>query len=227
MVRNSINVLIGISAALIILFSATFNTMFDYYTDKQMHYTNQLNLKHFRVCYSQAKGEPLEKINTCLLGSLSSNPTGDAFVLNLKNMEVIWDNSVDCKTNKKMYLTKDSICKLANDPQSCIDLSNQIKKGYNSQGEWYFDDSKEADDWIILPDEAHNFDGSLRAVKGITSQYAVVQGNQYDEFTKNFIWLKYFVNIFSIILLVMNILIYFLLKRIHICNSGKTCEYQV
>lgn len=226
MAKSSLNILMIVLIAVTILFGAIFNSMFDYYVEKQMHEINKLNLKHFQTCYSNAKGKPLEKINTCLLGSLSSEPTGDAFVVNLKDMSVIWDNSTDCKTGKKIYLTKNSVCKISSNPESCLNLAKSLKKGYNGSGSWYFDDSKEIDDWIILPNETHNFDGTLRATNGLTKQYAIVQGNQYDEFTSNFIFIKYFVNIIVVLMLIIEILVSIFLRKISVCGSSKFCKFQ-
>ena len=159
-----------------------------------MHTINRLNLKHFQTCYNMVSGKPLQRISKCLAESLSSGPTGDAFVVRLPDMAVIWDNSVTRKPGKLVYLTKDGICKLAKDPHSCLRLASKIRKGYPGSGAWYYDNSKELDDWIILPDDVHNMDGSLRSVVGLKDEYAVVQGAQTDEFMKNYKILKYVIN---------------------------------
>ena len=211
---------------ILLVFAIIFNTTYDVIIKDVMYKQNNLVLKHFKTCYDNVNGKPLEKINKCLSNSLTSNPTGDAFVLDLKDMSVVWDNSIDCKTNKVMYLTKNSICKLAYDPKSCEELSNKIKLGVAGKAEWMFDGSPELDSWIVLPDELHNFDGSLRATNGITKQYVVVQGNQYDEYTKEFKWLKVIVNSFVGIMLFILLVLFISLKRMNECNSKEYCKYQ-
>jgi len=211
---------------IIILFNIIFNITYKTVIEQSMYDQNKLALKHFKTCYKDVSGKPIDRINKCLSNSLTSDPTGDAFVVDIKSMRVIWDNSIDCKTDKTMYLTKDSICKLASNQKSCINLSNNIHKGYDSYGKWYFDNSAELDDWIILPDDTHNFDGSLRAEKGIVSQYAVVQGNQYDEYTRYFKYLPLIVNIGTVIILLFLLIIFTLFTQIKEYNNNFECKYK-
>ena len=213
--RKIINGMLCLLIAVTAFTGILFNAIFNYEVVQQMHTVNQLNLKHFQTCYNLVSGKPLEKINKCLSGSLSSYSTGDAFVVRLPDMAVIWDNSVDCKTGKQMYLTMDSICKLAYDPQSCLRLAEKIRKGYPSSGSWYFDGSKEIDDWIILPDEVHNMDGSLRSEAGLKRQYVVVQGAQTDEFMKNYKIFKYIINGSFVVILFIELLLASLINLVH------------
>ena len=211
---------------ILLIFAVVFNTTYDASIKASMYKQDNLALKHFKTCYDNVNGKPLEKINKCLSNSLTSDPTGDAFVVNLKDMSIVWDNSVDCKTNKVMYLTKDSVCKLVKNPKSCVALSNKIKLGTPGKAEWMFDSSPELDSWIVLPNELHNFDGSLRATNGITKQYIVVQGNQYDEYTKYFKWLKLIVNSFVGIMLFLLLVLFIVTKQTNECSSGEFCKFQ-
>jgi len=214
--------IVSISICIMIILTAltgiAYNVFFKYTVKQEMHIINKLNLKHFKTCYNSVSGSLQTRLNKCLSDSLSSAPTGDAFVVRLPDMAIVWDNSVDCKTGKQMYLTKNSVCKLSKDPQSCEKLAAEIHKGYNGSGDWYFDNSMEVDDWIILPNETHNMDGSLRADVGLKEQYAVVQGAQTDEFLKPLNPLKYFIIFLITILLLFETLLLCIVKKF---NEGE------
>jgi len=178
--------LIFISIILIIISSVSIDYFIKSSVINTYNKQAQLELQHIHTCFNQATGNINEKLNKCASNSLVGGRTGDVFVVNLKDMKLIWDNSVDCKTSKIMYLTKDSVCKLASNSDSCEKLSKQIKLGYNGNYSWFFDDSKEYDNWIVLPNEIHNFDGSSRAIEGVKDQTVLVQGFQTDEVMKDF-----------------------------------------
>lgn len=225
--KQLLEYLIVTLVALLLIFAVIFNTVFDLSIQHSLMQINKNNLSHFKTCYNNVSGKPTTRIDKCLSNSLSTYPTGDAFVVNLKNMEVVWDNSTDCKTSKTMYLTKNSICKLAADPQSCERLSKKIKLGVASNGVWNFDGSPEYDSWVILPDELHNFDGTLRATNGITKQYAVVQGAQIDEYMTNFKYIKIIVNVFVGVSLFMLLILFISVRKIGECTLSKQsqCQY--
>jgi len=169
-------------------------------------YQNELNLKQIKTCINDLKDinlTILEKINICADNSLTLGQTGDAFVVNLKDMKVIWDNSIDCKIYGTNYLTKNSICKYAKDFDSCIKLSKRMKQGYNGTYIWNFDGKPEITSWIILPNETTNFDGSKRSFVGIKDQIIIAQGAQLDEVKQHFELIKIFVNLIGFALLLV------------------------
>ena len=169
-------------------------------------YQNELNLKHIKTCIDDLKDvnlTMLEKINVCADNSLTLGQTGDAFAVNLKDMRVIWDNSIDCKINNTNYLTKNSICKYAKDPDSCVKLAQHMKQGYDGTYIWNFDGSPEITSWIILPNETTNFDGSKRALVGVKDQIIMAQGAQLDEVKQHFDLIKIFVNLIGFALLLV------------------------
>jgi len=202
------NVIIVIIMVLTIIGSASLGYLLKQLTIDSYNEQAKLELQHIKTCFNSVNGTVTDKLNKCASNSLVGQPTGDVFAVNLKDMKLIWDNSVDCKTSKTMYLTKASVCKLAKDPNSCERLSKQIKLGYNGKYSWNFDGSKEYDNWIILPDEIHNFDRSARATQGVKDQLAIVQGFQEDEVLNRY-WILDWVNkvITSTILILLSILL--------------------
>jgi len=206
--------LIFISIILVVIASVGIDHSIKSSITKTYNKQAQLELQHMNTCFNQATGSITEKLNKCASNSLVGGRTGDVFAVNLKDMKIIWDNSVDCKTSETMYLTKDSVCKLASNPGSCEKLSKQIKLGYNGNYSWFFDDSKEYDNWIVLPNEIHNFDGSSRAVAGIKDQIVLVQGFQTDEVMEDFKLPLILNKVFStIIILLLSILLLFIDKK--------------
>ena len=173
---------------------------FLYYTSISLtiNRESKLAVSHIKTCMDQNKKVSLvTALNECATNSLVGGDTGDVFIVRLRDMKILWDNSIDCKDgNKSMYLTKNSICKLAEDKESCITLANKIHKGYNGEEVWKFNVTDEYDTWIIMPNTNQNFDGSFRSIEGLKDQIAIVQGVQYNEFTKYLKILKYFINIF-------------------------------
>jgi len=202
------NIIVIVVMVLTIIGSGSLNYLLKQLTIDSYNEQAKLELQHIKTCFNSVNGSVVDKLSKCASNSLVGGRTGDVFVINLKDMKLIWDNSIDCKTSKTMYLTKNSVCKLASNQESCGRLSKQIKLGYNGKYSWNFDDSEEHNNWIILPDEIHNFDGSSRATQGIKDQIVLVQGFQEDEvMTKYKIinWINKIIT--SIILILLSLLL--------------------
>jgi len=191
------------------LFLVLFNFLYNTTVDLTIYKNNKLAIEHVKTCINYNKDASLtDALNECATDSLVGGNTGDVYVVRLRDMKILWDNSVDCKdNNKSMYLTKDSICKLAKDKDSCIKLADRIHKGYDGEKIWQFDNTKEYDDWVIMPNPNQNFDGSFRSIEGLKDQIAIVQGTQYNEYTQYLKYIKYLVNLFIGIYLVMLVII--------------------
>ena len=166
-----------------------------------------------------------EALDICASNSLVWWPTGDVFAIDLRDMSLLWDASSDCKLNEKAYLTEDSICKLASDPESCVWLSKEIAKWYNWEYTWRFDDSDERSTWIVSPNLNiwYHWNSKWLSYKKDVFQIAIVHWVQKDEVDWNSMiactllkivtYLWNFILLFSVVFLA------------HIINS-KICKRQ-
>ena len=150
----------------------------------------EYNLKQIKDCsnnYLSDKENTVSNIqdslNQCASESLVAWPTWDVFAINLKDGSLIWDNSSDCKTNKVWYLKEWSICDLAKDSKSCVELWKQINKWVEWYIEWQFDNDKEYTKWIVIPSEIKWYNWNIRAtsLKKDIFQVAIAQWIQKDE----------------------------------------------
>lgn len=107
----------------------------------------------------------------CLSKSRTSF-TGDAYVLDVKTLEFVYDASKDVPKDIKLYFTKESVGKYFRDWGTAEVAKRSMLSGKDSKegvnAYYLFDDDVEWLEWIYLPDE----DGS---------QYIIVQGTQRDE----------------------------------------------
>jgi len=202
MKKYKINILL-LLMMLTVAGSVILNSMFKQLIVDSHNQQAKLELHHIKTCFNSTNGSITDKLNKCASNSLVGGRTGDVFAVNLKDMKIVWDNSRDCKTSKTMYLTKDSVCKLAKGPESCERLAKQIKLGYDGKYSWNFDGKKEYDNWIVIPDNTHNFDGSVRATAGEKDQIALVQGFQEDEIMARYSFLSWANKIVTFIMLLL------------------------
>jgi len=181
------------------VFLVFFNFIYKTAVDMTINKEAKLSLEHTRQCIrynTNGKKPTADTFNLCLSNSLVGGNTGDMFVVSVHDKKVVWDNSLDCKIGNNPTLTLNGICNKAHNADSCIELGNNIAKGYPSSFVWYFNNNPEYDSWIILPNETLNFNGTTRADSGSTDQLAIVQGVQYVEFIEYLKYIKWFVNIY-------------------------------
>jgi len=159
---------------------------------------SKTNLDHIELCLNQyidltkdTSRVSIQKwLDMCAQNMFVWWKTWDVFAVDLRDMSLLWDNSSDCKTNKVAYLKEWSVCDIASDSKSCIELANRISKWYWWTYTWQFDDSEETTTWKILPLETTWFGWLKRSTskKWEVFQIAVAQWFQADEVRDN---LKY------------------------------------
>ncbi len=199
----------------------------------------RLNLEHIKTCvtnYEHDKGKSIydlnlseiqSALNICASDSLVGGRTGDVWAINLQNMNIVWDNSVDCKPkdNKTpLKLTRNGICKLFHDPESCLQVARDIRKGYNGSYTWYFNAEPEWGEYIILPSQERTFDGKFRTQTLRPFQVVIGQGVQKPEimlYYKYVIWVSILISLIIIIV----ILVYDI-KREALCGRCKHAKFK-
>jgi len=146
---------------------------------------NKLNLKHIKLCseelmssiYGDTENGLINSLDICAKNIRTVGYTGDAFVIRKKDAKIVWDASVDCSVGdmSKAYLTKDSVCKLFAEPNTCAIASHKmLTEPPKGTLRWKFDDSEEMVDYMY-------YDYKLQG-----DEYIIGMGAQTDEIAEKF-----------------------------------------
>jgi len=161
---------------------------------------NKLNLNTIYVCLDKTLKVKTEKklwdaLDVCAR-TRSLGVTGDVFVVRKEDKKLFWDTSADVQnSSNKSHLTKDEICSLFKNPESCLDgVEKMINEPPRGSLKWWFDNSTEYLNYVYLDD----------AVDG--NHYIIVQGTQGDEIGSVFILLSSIVVFFLIVKAIIIIL---------------------
>ena len=166
---------------------------------------NNLNLISVSSCvekelkiYGRTSKNLTSAMNLCAKDVRSLGITGDEFVIRVSDKKLFWDASVDCKPEEetKTYMTKDGVCSLFKNPQSCIDATNfMIANPPKGKLSWLFDDSTEYLNYMYLKEKING------------QEYIIGQGTQKDEANIMFRIVYFLIALFGVALLIMTIML--------------------
>ena len=176
-----------------IIFTLVFMIILDMSFQRDIEATERkqavLSVNHISQCFkSTLKGlEPkdiTDALNVCASSSLVGGSTGDAFVIDTRNKELYWDNSIDCKpeSDASKFMTLEGVCSRFADPQSCNKAVKEMLNGTRVSTSWNFDGSEEWIETKTLPSDTYGFNGKFRGdMKERPFQLIIAQGVQKDE----------------------------------------------
>lgn len=160
----------------------------------------------------------------------NGGPTGDCFLVDMSDEELLWNPSPDMNQNlPTQYLYLEDTLELFHDPNSGEEVYEEMRKLYtttsNSQNQWSFDESPEFLEWVIIPTDGLGFNSEPLTKNGKRNEkfkaYLLTLGTQQDEIFSPFVELeksqlkdKNYLLVFNLFLLVFGIyfIVWFIYK---------------